>query len=127
MKKTFKIWTEECKEDPSDKYCYLRLDQTKKPGGIGLMACDAKGIALERGAILVLDSQIEVIVTFDCISHDIPLKTDITDTVLVYTEREAEELLRPIFPLNMVDIQENLSQHFGEGSHDHPKKERTVN
>ena len=124
-KSIFKIWTEEAKSDTTDTYCYLRLDQSKIEGAVSVMACHPSGEALNSGAILVLDSRLAVVVTFDCISDDIPLKTDITNSVLVYSEPEAREALRDANPINMSDIMSTIVHHINRDPEQ--VKEPTIN
>lgn len=118
MKTKFKIWTVNAKETHSDDYCYLRLDPgikgNKESEAVAIVACDVDGKQLDNGIILILDSNLRVIISVDGISHDIPLKTDITDTALIYTEAEANEMLRPLFRLNLPDIMARMTEHAAE-------------
>lgn len=118
VKKKFKIWTESAKDTHSEEFCYLRLDpgkdRKKDCEAVALLACDVEGKQIDGGLILVLDSKLGIIVSIDGISDDIPLKTDITDTALIYTEQDASEALRPQFRLNMGDIMTKIAEHAAE-------------
>lgn len=132
MKKKFKIWTEKDKESPSNEYCYLRLDEGKEgaiedvSGAVAIIACDANGEQLDRGAILVLDSRLGVIINVCAISDEIPLKTDITNTALIYDDNEAEELLRPRFRIDSAAIMAKMAEH-AESCPAHKDQKPTIN
>lgn len=133
MKKKFKIWTEKDKESPSDDYCYLRLDEGRitadDTGAVALIACDANGEQIHNGAILVLDSRLGVIINVTNISDDIPLKTDLTNTALIYDDNEAEEALRPSFrmsPISASDLMAKMAEH-AESCPVHKDQKPTIN
>lgn len=126
MKKTFKIWDEKCKEISSDDYCYLRLTPSDAHEAlVNLCAVDAAGEAIKGGTILVLDSYVNIIVVLESISDEIPLKTDLVNVPLVYTEDDIRRVRSR--ELVGIDITRMMKKHFEENHSDEAATKQTIN
>jgi hypothetical protein len=80
-----KIWEEKYKTEGSNDDIYLRLNQSDS-SEIYVEICDKNGNAIEKGSrILSFDFGFNIVILCEGVSKNLPVKTDITDTVL--TER----------------------------------------
>ena len=126
-KTKLKIWTEQSKETHSEENCYLRLvlaESTDK--AIILATVGEHGKKIKGGNILALDAFLGVVMTFDGLTPEVPLKTDVTDTVLVYSENELVQLrLQGNGGFDITEVMTRLFKQHTESLE--PYKKTTIN
>jgi len=88
-----KVWEDRLDSDDADQL-YLRLFPREK--AIVLLTCYKNGDKIDAGTILQILTKHKVILINSGLNPLIPIKTDISNTPLYYTEEEIDDLDRKI-------------------------------
>lgn len=87
-----KVWSEEEAKNSSDDQLFLKLEMCDHNRDIILGVFNKSGTKIESGNLLSIDNAFKVIIMIEGLNEIVPLKTDVTDTVLYYTRDEMSNI-----------------------------------
>lgn len=85
-------WTKKAAREAKEGQLFLRLF-TSRSGDIALAVVSKDGERISNGNVMVYDNDFRVFVLRPTINNDVPIKTDMVGSPLVYTDIEAREIL----------------------------------